>query len=250
MMALKMNIKVPLPEVIQSGLEQFSKEMTEILKDNLVSIVLYGSLVKGEHQRTSDVNVMIVLKSLSVDVLDQIAPHVRSAGQTMRLVAMVLSEEELKASASVFAIKFIDIQKNHIVLAGQDVFTDMVISRDHLRFLCEQSLKNELLRLQQFYLSGHHRPELIETKLIHVISPVVMDLRIMVRLKTGQSPQSNSKEAITREWIEQFGSQGNVFLDVLRIKMGQKKPEAAELKKIYNQFLSAVQYAAQLVEKL
>ncbi len=249
-MTLKTDIKVALPEAIQSGLEQFSEKMTETLKDNLVGIVLYGSIVKGEHQRTSDVNVMIVLKTLSVDVLDQIAPHVREAGQAIHLVAMVLSEEELKASASVFAIKFIDIQKNHIILAGKDVFTDLVISRDHLRFLCEQSLKNELLRLQQFYLSGNHRPELIETKLIHVISPVVMDLRIMVRLKTGQSPQSNSKEAITKAWIEQFGSEGNIFLDVLKIKMGQNKPEATELKKIYNQFLSAVQHAAKLVEKI
>ncbi len=249
-MTLRMDIKVALPEAIQSGLKQFSEKMTETLKDNLVCIVLYGSLVKGEHQRTSDVNVMIVLKTLSVDILDQFASHVREAGQNIRLVAMVLSEEELKASASVFAIKFIDIQKNHIILAGKDVFTDLVISRDHLRFLCEQSLKNELLRLQQFYLHGNHRPELIETKLIHVISPVVMDLRIMVRLKTGQSPQNNSKEAITKAWIEQFGPEGNIFLEVLKIKMGQIKPDAGELKKIYNQFLSAVQHAAKLVEKI
>ena len=249
-MTIKTDIKVALPEAIQTGLDQFTQQITDTLKDDLISIVLYGSIVKGEHQRTSDVNVMIVLKTLSVEVLDQIAPHVREAGQNIRLVAMVLSEEELKSSASVFAIKFIDIQKNHIVLAGKDAFTDLVISRDHLRFLCEQSLKNELLRLQQFYLSGNHRPELIETKLIHAISPVVMDLRIMVRLKTGQSPQSNGKEAITKAWIEQFGSEGNVFLDILKIKMGQYKPESAELKKIYNQFITAVQHAAKLVEKL
>ena len=249
-MTIKTDIKVALPEAIQTGLDQFTQQVTDTLKDNLISIVLYGSIVKGEHQRASDVNVMIVLKTLSVEVLDQIDPYVREAGQNIRLVAMVLSEDELKSSASVFAIKFIDIQKNHIVLAGKDALTDLVISRDHLRFLCEQSLKNELLRLQQFYLSGNHRPELIETKLIHVISPVVMDLRIMVRLKTGQSPQSNSKEAITKAWIEQFGSEGNVFLDILKIKMGQYKPESVELKKIYNQFLTAVQHAAKLVEKL
>ena len=249
-MTIKTDIKVGLPEAIQSGLDQFTQQITDTLKDDLISIVLYGSIVKGEHQRTSDVNVMIVLKTLSVEVLDQIAPHVREAGQNIRLVAMVLSEEELRASANVFAIKFIDIQKNHIILAGKDSFTDLVISRDHLRFLCEQSLKNELLRLQQFYLGGNHRPEFIETKLIHSISPIVMDLRIMVRLKTGQAPQSNSKEAIAKAWIEQFGSEGNIFLDVLKIKMGQSKPESLELKKIYNKFLSAVQNAAKLVEKL
>lgn len=249
-MALKMDIKVALPKEVESGLEQFTEQMTMTLKDDLVSIVLYGSIVKGEHQRTSDVNVMVVLKTLSVDILDKIAPLLQVAWQSVRLVAMVLSEEELKSSASVFAIKFIDIQKNHALLAGRDCLKDLVISRDHLRFLCEQSLKNELLRLQQFYLRGHHSPELIENKLIHVISPIVMDLRIMVRLKIGQPPQSTSKEVITKTWIEHFGSEGNIFLEVLKIKRGEKKPARTELKSIYNQFLNAVQHAAKLVERI
>lgn len=249
-MTLKSEIKVALPEAIERGLEQFCQKISETLKDDLISIVLYGGIVKGEYNRTSDVNVMLVIRKVSVDVLDKIAPHVQKAWQDIRLVIMVLSEEELKASANVFAIKFIDIQKNHIILAGKDVLNDLNISRDHLRFLCEQGLKNQLLRLQQFYLSGNNRPELIETRLIQTISSIIMYLRVMLRLKTGQSPKEKTKEAITKAWIEQFGSDGKVFLDVLNIKTGQNKPGDSELKTIYNQFLNSVQYATKLVEKL
>ncbi len=249
-MTTKAEIKVALPEAVENGLEKFSQQIADALKDDLICSALYGGIVKREYHRTSDVNVILIFKSISVEVLDKIAPYVREAWQNIRLVPMVLSEEELKASANVFAIKFIDIQKNHVILSGRDVFADLNISRDHLRFLCEQSLKNELLRLQQFYLNGNHRPELIETRLIQTISAIVMDLRVMLRLKTGQSPKENNKEAITQAWIAQFGGEGKIFLDVLQIKMGKMKPGDVELKNIYNQFLNAVQYAAKLVEKL
>ena len=77
-----------------------------------------------------------------------------------------------------------------------------------------------------------------------------MYLRVMIRLKKGQGPHEKSKEAITKAWIEEFGPDGKIFLDVLGIKTGQLKPESSELKKIYNQFLNSVQYAARLAEKI
>ena len=58
-MTMKTDIKVALPEVIRTGLDQFTQQMTDALKDDLISIVLYGSIVKGEHQRTSDVNIIL-----------------------------------------------------------------------------------------------------------------------------------------------------------------------------------------------
>src|SRR5262249_25069023 len=166
----------------------------------------------------------------------------------IQLALLLLSETELKSSSDVFPIKFLDIKQNHEVLWGKKVMDDLEISDEHLRLRCEQEIKNLLLRLRQFYLQRSHRTELIESTLVESIPSFILNLRVMLMLKTGQAP--TAKNAISDAASYEFGLNNKTLQTVLEIKYGSHKPDTAELKQLYSEFMSTVQKAAEIVDRL
>ena len=131
------------PQSVQVGVERFCDDLQQALGDQLVSIALYGGLARGEYAATtSDVNIMVVLRDVSIGLLDRIAESVEQGRRVFRLAVLVLSEEDLRRSTDVFPVKFLDMQRRHRILYGRDVFADLTVSREHLRLRCEQELKN------------------------------------------------------------------------------------------------------------
>jgi hypothetical protein len=236
------------PPTVREGLDKFCNQLQEALGENLVSITLYGGLAKGEYSPTgSNVNIMIVLKDVNVDLLEKAASPVRQGMRDLRLSIMVLSEEDLQLSTDVFPTKFLDMQRYHQVLWGKDLLAGLSIARDHIRLRCEQEIKNLLLRLRSFYLQRLHRPELIEGTLTGAVSSFLSDLSTLLILKTGESPAG--KSAIADMASHEFGLDKITFQKILEMKYGTYKPDLAEMKTLYNDFMTAVQRAAQIVDK-
>ena len=78
-----------LPARIQKGLERLRDELKEALGDDLVAIILYGGLAKREELdgRGSQVDLMVVLTSISFEVLDRaVFPLRRGASPGSRVV--------------------------------------------------------------------------------------------------------------------------------------------------------------------
>jgi predicted nucleotidyltransferase len=134
-----------IPEPIRSWCDR----LTKALGDQLVSVVLFGGLAKGEFvPDQSDVNVAVVFHAITPEVLERAAPLLRDGTREFRLSTMLLTAGELRDSADVFPVKFLDLQRRHQVLWGGDPFAQLAINRDHLRLRCEQELRNLLLRLR------------------------------------------------------------------------------------------------------
>lgn len=237
-----------LPALVREGLRRLCVSLQEALGEQVVSVVLYGGLAKGEYAPdTSDVNVMVVLDEVTVAVLDKAVPVIQSGVRDFRLAPLVLSEDDLRRSTAVFPVKFLDMQRHHLLLWGREVLADLIVTRDHLRLRCEQEMKNLLLRLRQFYLQRAHRPELIETTLTRSLSSLLTSLNVLVELKTGQT--AASKRAVI-EAAEKIGLDSRALREVLALKRGEVKPDAAGLKRLYDAFMTTVQQAAALVDTL
>jgi hypothetical protein len=237
------------PTQVRDGLERFCNQLREAVGEQLVSIVLYGGLAKGEYNpQTSNVNVMILLKEVTVEILDRATPPVQQGIRDFRLSILVLSEEDLQRSTDVFPTKFLDMKQFHTVLWGKDPLADLHISRDHLRLRCEQEIKNLLLRLRQFYLYRIHRSEMIESTLTSAVSSFLTNLGLLLTLKTGESP--GGKNAIADAAAYEFGIDNAPLQNILDIKYGSYRPDLAELKALYNAFMSTVQTAANIVDRL
>ena len=137
-----------LPAEIQAGLDRFRDEMETALGPELVALMVYGDVLCRDvnRSRLDGVNVMVVLRQVRLADLDKIMKPVKAAGKKIGLVPMVVSETDIKGSADVFPIKFLQIKHHHKLLYGTDVFQGMEVSKAHLRLRCEQELKNLMLR--------------------------------------------------------------------------------------------------------
>ena len=237
------------PKNVREGLERFCNQMRDSLGEQLVSVILYGGLAKGEYAPTSsDVNVMLVVNDVTVEELDKAASPVRQGMRDFGLTVMVMSENGLRRSTDVFPIKFMDMQRHHRVLWGKDVLADLPIANDHLRLRCEQEIKNLLLRLRQFYLQRRHRTELIESTLNRAVSSFLTSLNVLVLLKTGHAP--TGKSAIAEAAGRELEVDEKPLQEVLGLKSGKYRPDSADLNRLYNEFMATVQKAADIVDRL
>jgi hypothetical protein len=143
-----------LPTPLQSHLEQFCADIAAGAGENLLSVAVYGSVVKrgtcvvGE----TPVPVLVVLQDPSIQFLKPIAGVIRRAIKEFHAAPFVVSLHDLQTSTDIFPIKFLDMQTHHLLLSGRDVLSKLDISTQHLRLRCEQELCNLLLRLRQVYV--------------------------------------------------------------------------------------------------
>ncbi len=237
-----------LPETIRHGLTRFCTDLTAALGDQLIAVVLYGGLAKGEFTPgNSDVNVLVVLRSATLPALDALLPAMEQARAEFPLALLTLAEADLPTFSEVFPIKFTDIQRQHRLLAGREIFAQLAITRDRLRRQCARELQNLLLRLRSFYLQRGHRPEQLEETLTHAVSSFLTTLGALVELQTGERPAT---KATTVANADKLGLNAQFLRDLLALKRGELKPDAAALKQLFGAFLDTIHQAARLTEKL
>lgn len=228
-----------LPRKIQTGLENLCKTMKELYGKNLESVVLYGGLARGEYlPKTSDVNLMIILKEITVDDLNKALKPVRKGIRDFRLAPFFLSHENLIQSTDVFPIKFLDIREHHHVILGKDLFKDLKISREYLRLQCEQEMKNMMLRLRQFYLRSAHRTKFLQNILTDTISSFLVPLKVMLKLKTKETINGNKELIVSASEI--FDLDKEALLQVLRLKEKNIKMKRENLESLYERFMECV----------
>ena len=105
--------------------EQLTSEFVEKVRtaagDNLVSIVLYGSAADGDfHPEYSDLNLLCLVKDVSLAALNKIASVVSWWRGKRHHPPLVITCQELIASADVFSIEFSDMRQRYRVLHGED----------------------------------------------------------------------------------------------------------------------------------
>lgn len=234
--------------MINQQLTGWSENFAKTLGDSLQAIVLFGGLAKGEFvPEQSDVNVLIVLRTVTLPVLDCAAPLIRQGMLEFRLAAMLVTEADLRNSADVFPIKFQDMQRHHKVLWGEDPFPKVTIAREHVRLRCEQELHNLSLRLRQSYIQRMDRPELLQATLNRAVSSLLVNVGVLLELKTGK-PAESKQDAL--ENAAQLGIPLEPLRQAWALKNGELKPDSPSLKKLYAAFMDTVQQAADLADKL
>ena len=237
-----------LPESTKTGLDQLCSQLQEALEGRLVSIVLYGGLVRGEYSPDrSDVNVMVVLDAINVEVLDKVALPIQLAEHDIRAAVLLLTERDLRSSTDVFPLRLVNMQRCHRVLLGKDVLSGLQVERDHLRLRCEQEIRNLQYRLRDWYLERAHFAEALEETLSEAISSLLETLRVLVELHTGALPRSRA-EII--DAMEGLGLQGTSLHRVLALKKGELEVAAPDVKQLFDEFLTVVHEAVGLADKL
>jgi hypothetical protein len=203
-------------------LDNFVSYIKETLKDNLVSVILYGSKAGDiDSGNKSDFNLLLVLKELNYSDLQNLETKLlKKWTQRGNPIPLIFGESEIVNSQDVFPIEFLDITGSHRVLYGKDVLENMKIDDANLRHECEYELKSKLLKLRQQWLIYSKNEKILKEILIRSISSFLSILKYVVKLAGEAIP---SRRIDTVEIIKKrCGIDPELFRLIYRIKHGEK----------------------------
>jgi len=176
-----------LPEPVRAGLDSFAAAARQVLGDDLVALVLFGSAAEGRLRPTSDVNLILVLQRYDAARMDGLGDAYRLAQTALQLSAMFILESEIAAASEAFAVKFGDIAARHVVIYGRDVFAGLVASRAATLNRLRQVLLNLLLRLRERYVSDAPFPDRLALAAADAVGPLRVSAATLLALGSGRT---------------------------------------------------------------
>ena len=109
-----------LPINVRTRVEELIASLSKTLGGSLDAVVAYGSAVRGGYDaNTSDVDVVLLLKADSPELLESIGPALRLARAAARVETIILTSDEVKRAADVFPLLYADIRACHSVLCAR-----------------------------------------------------------------------------------------------------------------------------------
>jgi predicted nucleotidyltransferase len=226
----------------ESKLQELVTRLQQACGDNLVSIVLYGSAAREDfHEKFSDVNLLVVLQHLRPDSFAAISAvlHWWSHDEKLR-PPLIMTLEELRESADVFAIELLDMQRSHKTLFGQDVVTAIDIPMNLHRVEVEHELRMTLLRLRHHLLLSPDNEDELRAVLAKSITSVLTLFRHAL-IALGEDVPLAKPQLLDRAG-EAFGFDVQPLRSILTLRNEGSQPENSH--ELYHAYMNAIQRVA------
>jgi predicted nucleotidyltransferase len=246
-----------LPSQVAEPLARYVRQLTDTLGDRLVSLVLYGGLARGRYRPgVSDVNVAVVLRDVTAAALEDAAPILRAAWREIRVEPLILAASEVPGAARAFSTKMLDIQKHHIVLAGQDIFHGLRVDPEEVRFRMEQELRNLAMRLRRRFVALYGDPISLAEVLFESAVALRANLLAMLDLAGAPPPADETSAQVFAAAAPRFGLDADALrrlgeLRAIRSADGQGPPAMPEdVVGLYGRIMAAADAAADAAASL
>jgi hypothetical protein len=233
-----------LPPETQEALDRAAGTLKKTLGENLRSLVLYGSAVRGNLvPKVSDLNLMILLEESTPDAHAAIADAIRGP---VRIEPFILGRKFLPRSLQAFAVKFMSIRRNYRVLHGADPFDGLAIDESLAKFLCEQQVRNLRLRcVRAFVVMGHDHPRYSKF-LAKLTSALFTDLAEALRRVGTDVPRAYGERIPLFE--KAFAVDASVLRDILELKSSARALSAGEAKEFHSRLFKLLDGAVRWME--
>lgn len=193
-----------LPQTTRARLDELTASLAKALGDDLVSVVVHGSAVRGGFRDgLSDVDVVLVLRSVTRESLSKMANPLALARNSARIECMIVESGEIARAADVFPLFYADIQRVHAVLHGKDPFDSLTISPQHLRLRVEQELREAHIRLRRAVTDALGDKDLVVGAVVRKIRQARAPLRALLGLRG--KPCDDDLNAVLRACGETYG---------------------------------------------
>lgn len=218
------------------ALREFVDSLAKALGPRLISVLVYGSKASGEYREGhSNVNVFLVLDTVSQETLDVMAAPVRAWMKAGHPVPVFLPRSELTVYADHLPIEFLDMQDHHQVIYGTDPLQGLTVDRSHLRALCAQELSVKLLKLRQATLLAEGDEKRLSALLRGSLPSILTLFRAVLRLE-ADVPKGQKIEA-AKELARRAGFDAEVLDRLWELHM---RRHTDNVKDLAWQYLKAV----------
>lgn len=174
--------------------ESFAEEIAQALGDEPRSVLLYGSVPRGEAvEGVSDINILILLEEIELAVLgraSELAGRWVEAGNTAPLI---LAWRDWRRAADVFPVELSDMKSHHRMLRGADPLEGLEVRRSALRLQAERELRAKLIQLHEGLLLAGPDPKGVGDLLLTALPSFTTFMRAVLRLEGIAVPDSTEE---------------------------------------------------------
>ncbi len=216
---------------------------------NIHSFHLVGSAVIPDYnEKLSDVNSVLVLRTMDLRVLTFLAPLGKKYGKKRISAPLVMTPEYIETSLDAFPVEFLDFKLIHKTMYGQDLLQDLRVTIPNLRLQCERELKTKLIGLRQGYISSLGKKEKIAAVLVRSFAGSMALFRAIITL-LGKEPPIPRVEVITKLGAE-TGIKTDIFDKLLMLKLNRLKPSEQELASFFEVYYNTLESMETIIDDL
>ncbi len=216
---------------------------------NLVAVILYGSAAAGDYvAEHSDVNLLCVLGETSFAAIEALAPAVAWWCKQKHREPLLMSAEEMRRSADVFSIEFLDMKRHYRVLWGEDVLKTLEVPMRLHRAQVEYELREKTILLRQRLLMAAGNAEAKWELLLRSL-PAFGTLFRHTLIALGD-PGAGPKREGTAALAGKLGIDASVFAELLDLRERKKDRQSAKVDKMFARYLKLVEQVTAAVDKM
>jgi predicted nucleotidyltransferase len=229
-------------------LNELVSRLKKAAEGNLLSVILYGSAATDEFQpKHSDLNVLCILRELSRGELSKLHAASTWWAKKGHPAPLYFTLDELHHSADVFAIELLDIKAARRILYGEDVVASLHVPTDLHRLHVERELRNNTLRLRQYYVMHAADSRKTLQLMVSSISTFVALFRHAL-IALGEEPPPTKRATVDRAGaVLEFDP--SAFHAVLDIREGRKRGRELAVQAAFDKYLNAVVKATEEVDR-
>ncbi len=225
--------------VPEKELDEFVERMRAAAGTNLLSVILYGSAAAGDYVAShSNVNLLTVLAETSFAAIHQLTPVVAWWEKRKHRPPLLLTADEMRRSADVFSIEFLDMRRNHRLLWGEDILQTLAIPLRWHRAQLEYELREKTILLRQRLLSVSGNTE-AKWQLLLESLPAFGTLFRHAAIALGD-PGAGSKRQAVAALAAKLGIDAGVFARLLDVREGKAERKAANVDELFDRYLQLV----------
>jgi predicted nucleotidyltransferase len=230
-------------------IDEFVERMRVAAGPNLLAAILYGSAAAGDYVADySDVNLLCVLRETSFAAIEALAPAIEWWGKKKHRAPLLMGAEEMRRSADVFSIEFLDMRQNHRLLWGEDILKSLDIPVRLHRAQLEYELREKtiLLRQRLLMISGNDEAK---WELLLRSLPAFGTLFRHALIALGAAPSGTKREAAAA-LAGKLGIDATVFAELLDFREQKKDRKAAQVDGLFARYLKLVEEVTGAVDKM
>lgn len=234
-------------KITQESLKNFVEDLRATHKENLASVMMYGSAAAGDMMAERfGLNVLVALHRITPEDLRLAQAPAREWQRLGQPVPVYFTLRELTEAADVFPIEFHQMARTRKVLFGRDPFELVELSNANLRHQTEYELRGKLIQLRRSFIPASGSSE----KLARLMSESMGTFSSLFRpvlILHGAEPPVTKLEAV-RAIVNLLGLDGDTFEKIFTLRdLGSDEFQLTE-QQVNSLFASYMQQIERVIE--
>ena len=161
------------------NIDDMAAQLAEIFRERLKMVAAFGD--PG--------NACAVVQALTIDDLNRCAAHTPAWTKGGLDAPLLIVESELQRALDAFPLELSEIIATRRIIAGADLFSDIVIAKQDLRRACEVQARGHVLHLREGYIGAAGDTKKVSALVSSAITPFRALVKNVARLE-GISPKA------------------------------------------------------------